>query len=1188
MTTDQFYHQIQQGPVFLLLGQQYLQLESGNDPFLSEIVRKFGSKDQPVLGYDQLFSLFQGKPQSDIDAALAWMHGRSEHIAAPSWLKLVAGFSWNGVYTSAIDAIWPKAFQSEWRTLQPLLNSDYEPSNPRNRLHLLCTYLYGCVNRAEEAERPPLTARELARRKRIALAFLGRLPEILTPLGTLLIEGYAGRHDWLTIDELLSVIDELNVGQTHLFSVTGELGEDLHRHLYASDIVREGKLVLHEESLAACLLRGEEAGLLLLGERPPEEEHGHRIQIDREKPVVLTVPPDLWNQVSRSAIVLDDTMLLPDPTTSSARLYQEFREFLSESSARPIWKAYHKGLAFTRHFEHQLYREVRNRLALVSTRDLQREPIILHGQTGTGKTIALGRLAFRIRQEGHYPVLFIERKTQRPQTSDIDTFCKWAEDGGAEACLVIWDGMEEVEQYYALLQYLVGRGRKVVVVGSYYYIAQEPSRSDGKRRRKSHVESPAQLEPAELEDFDRFLRTFNLALDERGDGHQPTRARVPDETFLVALYHLLPPTRPRIITGLLSEVGRSEQRIRQYSQQEPVEPIFETALATAMYKAGLISVTLADSSSREEFAGEDVDEFGKLIGLVMVPGSFGLMVPIELLIRTLDRYGVMHFVNLLKRVDIFRWYEDAVGNIAIGPRHPLEARLIMFSKLGGARFEVQYVQSLLIHVRERDNNNAEIQFAIELVRNMRPEERLGGGSGGRDERARTGFGRSTARYVPFYRDLAETLGKLREEHSLYNPRLMLQESTLLREAVKMQDMRGAPLADAEEILQRAEGIIDLALTHLDQERQNKMLHGAILVEYASIIGTRIRHLLDYGGSHLEARKLFERVRDEVFRAQSLNTESYYPIDVLAWVTSDLLEKGELQPLERANIAADILHIFERADSEDFSFDQRERFHIRRSEIARSLGNLDLSNEAFDALQKMGSRAGYYLRAYRQAGLRPQDLVNEPISKMQQANCRLAAAYLEEHRQDIAGDGRCLYLLLRLWWLSHTDKPIFYHERQTVPFTQQDWLYCYLLIQDLMNAGEEYRNPSVKYLLGLAAFHIEDIEESFEIFRELEREADYLQGRRRIARSYLASQLNPPATTGIPQLFTGSVTWVDSERNRGELYVEQLRRTVRFLPLDFNKPDIRKYESIRFHLAFNFLGPIADPIGYYRAQQEKHS
>ncbi len=1187
MDQDQFYAQIRQGPVFLLLGQHYLRQESGSDPFLLEIVHKFGSNDQPVTGYDHLLSLFQGKPQSDLDAALAWMHRRSDHIAIPLWLKIVADLSWNGVYTSAIDTVWPKAFQSDWRTLQPLLDSDYEPSNPRNRLQLLCTYLFGCVNRMEDPERPPLTARELARRKREALSFLGRLPEILTPFGTLLLEGYAGRHDWLTIDDLLSVIDELNVGQTHLFSAVGGLAEDLRQHSFASDLVKEGKLVLHQESLADCLLRGEEGGYLHLGERPAEEGNGHRIQIDREKVVTLTVPPDLWNRVSHSAIILDDTVLLPDTPVSAAKLYQEFREFLSESDTRPTWSGYHKGLAFARHFEQLLYSEVKSQLELVSTKDLQREPIILHGQTGTGKTIALGKLAYQVRKERRYPVLFIERKTQRPQNADIDTFCKWAEDEGAQACLVIWDGMEEVEQYYNLLQYLVGRGRKVVVVGSHYFIAQDQSRGDSRRRRKNHIEAPATLAPDELEDLDRFLRRFNLSLNEQQGEQRLAGFRPADDTFLVTLYRLLPPTRPRIITGLLSEVGRSEQKMRQFSKEEPLEPIFDSALAAAMYKVGLIDANPFGTSQREEFAGEEVDEFGKLIGLVMVPGSFGLKVPIELLIRVLDKYGVMNFVNLLKRFDIFRWYEDSVGNIAIGPRHPLEARLIMLSRLGGAHFEVQYVQKLLLHVRDKGNNATEIQFAIDLVRNMRPEERLGAGSGGSDERARLS-GRSTTRYMQFYRDLAESLGKLREEHSLYNPRLMLQESTLLREAVKIQDMRGSPLANAWEILEKAEAIINLALEHLEKNRRNEKLRGAILVELASIIGTKIRHMLDYGGSRQEIQRLFEQVRDEVFIAQALDSENYYPIDVLAWVTSYILEKGELSAVERADVAAYILHIFERSDIEDFSFDQLERFYVRRDEIAHALGDISLSDESFEALQMMGSRAGYYLRAYRQAGLKPQELVSEPINKAQQNQCRLAADYLEAHRHFIVGDGRCLYLLLRLWWLSHTGKPIFYHERQTVPFTQQDWLYCYLLIQDLMNAGETYRNPPIKYLLGLAAFHTENIQEAFEIFRELEREADYLQGRRRIARSYLASEPDLHMITGKPQVFTGNVYWVESERNRGELYVEQLQRTVRFLPLDFNRPDIRKYESIRFHLAFSFLGPIADPIGYFKAQPEKHA
>ena len=61
---------------------------------------------------------------------------------------------------------------------------------------------------------------------------------------------------------------------------------------------------------------------------------------------------------------------------------------------------------------------------------MQNDPIILHGQTGTGKTVALGSIAYRVRDEGKYPVLFIERKSQRLSNNDLEAFCKWAEDLG--------------------------------------------------------------------------------------------------------------------------------------------------------------------------------------------------------------------------------------------------------------------------------------------------------------------------------------------------------------------------------------------------------------------------------------------------------------------------------------------------------------------------------------------------------------------------------------------------------------------------------------------------------------------------------------------------------------------------------------------------------------------------------------
>jgi hypothetical protein len=122
-----------------------------------------------------------------------------------------------------------------------------------------------------------------------------------------------------------------------------------------------------------------------------------------------------------------------------------------------------------------------------------------------------------------------------------------------------------------------------------------------------------------------------------------------------------------------------------------------------------------------------------------------------------------------------------------------------------------------------------------------------------------------------------------------------------------------------------------------------------------------------------------------------------------------------------------------------------------------------------------------------------------------------------------------------------------------------------------------------YLSGIASFHLGRLEDAYEQFRELEREADRVSGRRRVIRSYLASQAD-----GHPRVFHGTVAWVDEERNRGELYVEELRRNVRFFPLDFNRPGIQAREAIgRFHIAFNFLGPIADPIAFAGVRRDTH-
>lgn len=51
---EEFYKRLTKGPAFLLLGQDYLRLEMGHDPFLTEIIRKYNHNVTGTSSYYEL------------------------------------------------------------------------------------------------------------------------------------------------------------------------------------------------------------------------------------------------------------------------------------------------------------------------------------------------------------------------------------------------------------------------------------------------------------------------------------------------------------------------------------------------------------------------------------------------------------------------------------------------------------------------------------------------------------------------------------------------------------------------------------------------------------------------------------------------------------------------------------------------------------------------------------------------------------------------------------------------------------------------------------------------------------------------------------------------------------------------------------------------------------------------------
>jgi len=374
-----------------------------------------------------------------------------------------------------------------------------------------------------------------------------------------------------------------------------------------------------------------------------QEEHGHRIQLEHQ---AIVVPLNDWNQVSRSATILDDTIFAPLPSISPEQQYSQFRAFLAESSNRPIWSGYARGFAFEREFQKTLLDLVARRLG---SNELQDEPILLCGNAGTGKSTALGWLAYQVRQTQRYPVLFIGHRSRLPVRSDLEKFCKWAEDAGASATLIVWDGMVDQEQYYETAKELSGRGRKIVLVGSCYGEAQpKPNfiQAPAKLNHRSAYSSSAKTLP--LDEETRFMRF----IDELAPGLSKQLKCLKEtekDRFWVLLYRLLPEARSQLRNSLNNEVRFVEQAVVHSSVALPPR----STLALALLRRNLIREDQLVEIS-QTVGGEEVTTVQKLIRLVMVPGRFGLNIPIELVARAIsqnpDQSSLTNLVDLMKQM----------------------------------------------------------------------------------------------------------------------------------------------------------------------------------------------------------------------------------------------------------------------------------------------------------------------------------------------------------------------------------------------------------------------------------------------------------------------------------------------------------------------------------------------------------
>ena len=1119
-------------PIVLLLGQDAWSTGSRADPVLRMALRQLG-QDQPESGPRGFQALFKaGTLPEDFFERLAEIYSQQPD---KTWIEVVSRLPLNAVFTSSIDPTIAGAFRINGREVESVLSTLDNPATPRSRRILHLTYLFGRAGDSDAQERPPRSQAELRRRTALhANALLSRIVETTTSMGVLLVDGLHCGHDWLSADTLTGVLSEFSPGQVYWFGFRPD-AHDLDSAMIQELAAPTGPVTFVQERLSTALQSLELGHQIDLAASLRTFSADGTITVRDE---AVDLDPATRLLVSTAASVVEDSWLGPLPPLGSDAAYAQFRRFHGEvEDCRRLIEGLRRGFAITRTFERELYARVANALERAGG---DKAPVLIHGQSGSGKSLGLARLAYRIRNEGRFPVLIASRATRLPAVEELDDFCFKVERAGAEATLVICDANVQASRYADLLRGFMSRGRRVVLVGSAYRIVNDSNTELVKSGTR--LEVPAELDPVESNELAGLLQTWT--------GKQ--FAIAPSIYMLPAIYRLLPDVRSRLASGLAREARVTEDDLRQRGTgHSVVQQATDTALGRAFAAAGMVDPkTILDQELDALLDSVTSDAASKVVDVVMVPGKLGCPVPINLLMRTVGGSdSPVDISTLFSGIDLFRWTSND-EDLFVRPRLQVEAEMIVARRLGTAQAETE----VLIHLLERASpgpyGDSERRFVLDLVHRLGPDGPYG------------------TRYAMDYLHVARTLTDIRTKRGVSDPRFMLQEATLRRRVLRhSSDMADA---DSAAILEEARGIVDLALDEFGSARSHRRrrTRANLLVERAAIYGFRATHRIASGATLDEVWQFYEAARNSA-RSAVFAADSYHAMDISIWVPNDLLGQGEWTRQRRAELVADIWDGLDRVDSGQLEADERELFETRRFKVSQTLRDHNLEQDALTALDDLGSCAGVFLRARQIGGpLRGSGIANEE-------DCRTAAKalkFLKTETDRIRNDGRCLRYFLRCLWLTSTGHHLFGGERLPLPEQEETIREILTFLDDLADLEGMSGDARMQYLRAVLMWRVRQEHSAREVWKLLSQETAFSDPRR-VIRHHVWTEAG-----SRPKLFHGRITSSQIHQGRARVRVDEIHQEVDLLQRDFRNQELRRGSAVLggFHIAFNFIGPVADP------------
>ena len=932
--------------------------------------------------------------------------------------------------------------------------------------------------------------------------------------------------------------------------------------IFADEMIRQGTLISTTTSLPSAISQLELRGVLDVAGSAAPDEPG---LVSIAGGAVLDIIPALRLRVEASAAIVDDGWTEEPEPLGESELDDAFRRFHSTlGNFRLLVEGVARGFAVEREFEGNLWKTVTDKLELLGPADAD-DVVVLHGQSGTGKSIALARLTRRIRRELRLPVVVATNRI--PNHADIEAFCLESERLQATATVLICDSSQPPQRYEDLASALRSRGRRLLIVGTCYRVDTHAS-----RQVDQFVEAPAHVSKDELTVFEQLQSEFRL----------PRRYDPPNSDSIFAmLYRRLPAARERLAAGVSSEARATESVVRDRARRVPQPSTGLPEIAEQLIDLGIVSRTSQVFQEEETLAAVGLDAAGRLIDYVMVAGRLNCAVPVNLVFRVLGHSGGLHqdqILYLLADLDLFRWQEDEEGSdFLVAPRIQLEAELICRRRLTLDQ-EIERLLALIGSVRSGVDQRVERSFLLDLL--FRIDR-----NGPRKEAYRSGYLR-----------FADALKKLREHNRISDPDLVLRECVFRRRAVRQSQSDGdanrtddARLA----ILDEARDTIEKTLRQIDEDQVpvSRKTKQSLVAERSAIYGyLAVQRAQRHPGGDFWSDYLAARAAGE--QAIGLGRNSH-PIDIALWTGSDVLKwkKDDLSDAQRAEVLADLYSTMDVADDvfrvnersigmlrdshEDSdpdegstALDQRTRYLERRSRVAHVMGDVELGDGTLAELESVAPAAATFLIARRRA--EHVDMSEPPFDDRTREIAAKAASYIASRDADIVLDDRCQRLLLRLRWAEATGERLMFNQRGRTPVETDTCFFLREVVSALNEqAGADARNRE-RFLEAVLSWLLKDANRASEIWRSLSQDTEY-EDRSRVVRWLVATD-----ESGGPRQFRGRV------ERRGEddwwIRVEGVARVIKVLARDFPNDALAQGRELRgFGIAFNYIGPIADPL-----------